>query len=94
MKIAKNEHKTVAVVFKESAAWKKKTMGKIIPLEGRQNLEGYIKGRVKNVRGLYKILGIAANSKLDKDKTDEVLYYFNGYMQLIISRVKSWYNHD
>ncbi len=87
MKIAKNEHKTVAVVFKESDAWKKKTMGKIIPLEGRQNLEGYIKGRVRNVRGLYKILGIAANSKLDKDKTDEVLYYFNRYMQLIISRV-------
>lgn len=88
MKISKDSHKRMTVVINNSSQKEDlegKTIGKITPLD--KELKRYVEERVGKVKCLYKVLGVSANSKLDKRTSQMVLYYFNNFMEQMFKRM-------
>ncbi|MDY3773562.1 MAG: type VI-A CRISPR-associated RNA-guided ribonuclease Cas13a [Eubacterium sp.] len=87
MKISKDSHKRMTVVINSSQKddLEGKTIGQITPLN--QQLKRYVEERVKNVKSLYKVLGVSANPTSDKTKSQMVLHYFNNFMNLMFKEV-------
>lgn len=97
MKISKDSHKRMAVVIHdnmyEAKKWESKTIGQIKPCD--KELKEYVEGRAEKVKFLYKVLGISANSNLDKQMSKDVLFYFNSFMDYILKiRLKKNVNLD
>lgn len=96
MKFSKDGHKSTAVVLKEKDEQNTevikmeentsdKAEGTISPLAEDDRLQKYISSKIGKVRNLYKVLGIAANSKLNAELSQKTLYYFNQFMNYLFS---------
>ena len=87
MKFSKYEHKSAAVVLKNSEAEERvsdNVEGILFPLQ-KETLDNYVEKRIDKVQGKYVVLVNAKISKKDKEKKtkEEAIKYFNEFMNYL-----------
>lgn len=95
MKFSKYEHKSAAVVLKNSAAEKRvsdNVEGILFPLQ-KETLDNYVEKRIDKVQEKYAVLVNAKISKKDKEEKtkEEAIKYFNEFMDYLFVK---WHDRE
>lgn len=95
MKFSKYEHKSAAVVLKNSEAEERvsdNVEGILFPLQ-KETLDNYVEKRIDKVQGKYVVLVNAKISKKDKEKKtkEEAIKYFNEFMNYLFVK---WHDRE